>query len=143
MSNCQQCSKIMLQKVKLRCELIIAQAARWTIRIYFLHAANKIRCRGHSKYVLSLFDKSYFYKMKAVINFSRWGGSAPPYPPGWGYTPDPAFLQWHKELNGLTCQYKKLKTNQAIILVNFSILEVTDTIFATFCKSNQMQYLEK
>ena len=58
------------------------------------------RCRGHSKYVRSFLDRSYFYKMKAVINFLRWGGSAPPYPPGWGCAPDPAFLQWHRELNG-------------------------------------------
>ena len=58
---------------------------------------------GHySKYVRSLFDMSYFYEIKAIINFLRWGGSAPP---------DPAFLQCHREPNGLTSEYTKLKTN--------------------------------
>ena len=33
----------------------------------------KTRCLGHSKNVRSLFDRSYFYKMKVVRNFSRWG----------------------------------------------------------------------
>ena len=49
-----------------------------------------------------LIDRSCFYRMKAVINFLRLGDGAPPYPPGWGCAPDPAFLQWHRELNGLT-----------------------------------------
>ena len=47
----------------------------------------KTRCRGHSKYVRSLFDRSYFYKMKAVINFLRWGGSAHPHTPLAGAAP--------------------------------------------------------
>ena len=46
------------------------------------------------------FDRSYFYEMKVEVNFLRWGGSAPPYPRGWGCAPDPAFLQCHRELNG-------------------------------------------
>ena len=60
----------------------------------------KIRCRGHSKYVRSLFERFCFYKMKAVINFLRWGAPPPPYPPGLGCAPDPTFLRWHRELNG-------------------------------------------
>ena len=55
-----------------------------------------------------------------------------PYPPGWGCTPDPAYLQWHRVPNRLTSQYTKLKTNQGIILVNISILEVTDTSLLFF-----------
>ena len=74
----------------------------------------KTRCRRHSKYVRSLFDRFYFYKMKEVINFLRWGGLTPPYP---------AFLQCHRELNELTSQNTKLKPNQEIILVNICILE--------------------
>ena len=58
------------------------------------------RYRWYSKNVRSLFDRSYFYEMKVVVNFFRWGGSAPPNPTGWGCAPDPAFLHWHRELNG-------------------------------------------
>ena len=43
------------------------------------------------------------------------------------------FLQWHGELNGLTTQYKKLKTNQKITLVNICIVETHFLPF--FCKS--------
>ena len=74
---------------------------------------NKTRCKGHSKYVRSLFDSSYFYKKKAVIIFLRWGVSAHPYPPGWGCSPDPAFLEWHWVPNGIKTKYTKLKINQA------------------------------
>ena len=62
------------------------------------------RCRGHSKYVWSLLDSSCFYKMKAVINFLRWG-LRPPMPNRLGL----AILQWNRELNGLTIQYTNLK----------------------------------
>ena len=49
------------------------------------------------------------------------GGASLPYTPhGWGCAPDPAFLQWNKVPNGLKSQYTKLKTNQAIILVNIT-----------------------
>ena len=64
-----------------------------------------------------------FYKMKAVIHFLRWGGSAPTYPPGWGCAPDPSFLQCHRELNRLTSHHTILKTSQDIILVNIFTLE--------------------
>ena len=40
-------------------------------------AENKTRYRWYSKYVRSLFVRSYFYKMEVVVNFLRWGGSAP------------------------------------------------------------------
>ena len=51
--------------------------------------------------------------------------------PGWGSTPDPVFLKWHRVPNGLESQYTKLRANQSIILVNICILEVTH-VFAIF-----------
>ena len=45
------------------------------------------------KYGRSLIDSSYFYKMKAVINFLRWGATnTPQYPLSWGSTSDAVFL---------------------------------------------------
>ena len=38
--------------------------------------------RWYSKYVRSLFDRSYFYKMKVVVYFLRWGASPPRTPLG-------------------------------------------------------------
>jgi len=64
--------------------------------------------------------------------FLRWDGGASPYPSGWGCTTDPAFIQLHPVPNGIPSQYTKLKTNQALILVNISILEVTDTFLPFF-----------
>ena len=81
------------------------------------------RCRWHSKYIWSLFDRSCFYKMKAVKKFLRWVGFAPSFPSGWVCAPEPAFLQWHKELKGLTNQYTKLKTTKEITLVKICIIE--------------------
>ena len=62
--------------------------------------------------------------MKTVIH--------PPCPPGWGCIPETAFLQRHGVPNRLTNQYTKLKTNQAIVLVKISILDMTDTFLPFF-----------
>ena len=94
-----------------------------------LQQYTRTRCHGHLRYVRSLFDRSCFYKMKAVLIFKRWVGSATPYPPAWGCAPDPAFLQWHREFDRLTSQCTKLNTNQQIILVKICILE---TLFRQF-----------
>ena len=76
------------------------------------------------------------YKMKAVINFLRWG-APPPMPPWMGNAPGPAFLQWHRVPNVLTSQYTKLETNQEIILLNICIFEVTDIILSFFVSPNK------
>ena len=51
------------------------------------------------------------------------GGSAHPYPPGWGCAQDPAFLQWHGVPNGLKTQYKKTPLNKTVLECSIYPLE--------------------
>ena len=101
-------SKIILSKIGQpdRCGATLNASVSFTSKLAF-HIQNfsrknakkrssstfKTRCRGHSKCVRSLFHRSYFYKMNAVINFLRLGLCPHPIPRRLGCAPDRAFLQ--------------------------------------------------
>ena len=70
-----------------KCAMILYH--QWDLfHLFLLSWYSLTRCQGHSKYGRSLFN-SFFYKMKAVINFLRWAGLSSPVPLCLGLRPRP------------------------------------------------------
>ena len=63
-------------------------------------------CRWHSNYVQSLFDRPYFYKMKVVVKFFRWGAQLPHAPLAGAAPQTPRFCSGIESLMGNQTVYK-------------------------------------